>query len=130
MVQTGFWVGRRDWWVMASLWVEEDDLEGVIESLVSVGCTGEDAREVASVLSAPDTGYTYTDYKGKFTLAFVSRGASMEQFYDTVQHEQKHIVEHISSFYGVDPKSEESAYLQGEIGRLLFPAVKLILCPN
>ena len=130
MVQTGFWVGRRDWWVMASLWVEEDNLESVIESLVSVGCTEENAREVASVLSAPDTGYTYTDYIGKFTLAFVSRGSSMEQFYDTVQHEQKHVVEHISSFYGVNPKSEESAYLQGEIGRLLFPSVKLILCSN
>ena len=86
--------------------------------------------KVARTLSEPDTGYTYTDYDGRFTLAFVARGSSPEQFYDTVQHETKHIVEHIGSFYGVDPKSEESAYLQGEVGRMLFPAVAAVLCPS
>lgn len=131
MVQTGFFLGNRDWWVMATLWIDGDEeLDKVVESLLPVGCSKESALDVASVLSEPDTGYTYTDYGGRFTLAFVSRGSSMEQFYDTVQHEQKHIVEHISSYFGVDPKSEESAYLQGEVGRLLFPSVAAIICPG
>lgn len=42
----------------------------------------------------------------------------------------KHAVEHISSYYGVDPKSETAAYLQGEIARNLFPAVAMAVCPR
>lgn len=91
---------------------------------------GEKKSYVVAYLSEPDTGYTYTDYDGRFTLAFVARGSSPEQFYDTVQHEQKHIVEHIGTYFGVDPKSEESAYLQGEVGRMLFPSVAAIICPG
>ena len=36
----------------------------------------------------------------------------------------------IGGFYGVDPKSEEAAYLQGEMSRKMFPAVALAVCPK
>lgn len=36
----------------------------------------------------------------------------------------------MSEYYGVNPKSEEAAYLAGEIGRLLFPAAAYVLCPE
>jgi hypothetical protein len=45
-------------------------------------------------------------------------------------HELKHCVEHISDYYGVNPKSETAAYLQGEIARNLFPAVAMAVCPK
>lgn len=55
---------------------------------------------------------------------------SPEELYDTITHETKHVVEHISSFYDVDPKSEEAAYLQGEISKKMFPAVAMAVCPK
>ena len=45
-------------------------------------------------------------------------------------YETKHAVEHISSYYDVDPKSEQAAYLQGEISKKLFPAVAIAVCPK
>ena len=131
MVQTGFWIGRQDWWVMASLGIDgKEDLSEVHNALLSVGVPDYKVREVCMNLSVPNTGYTYTDYDGQFTLIFVSRATSPEQMYDSVDHEKKHAVEHISTFYGVDPKSEEAAYLAGELGRLLFPAVAMVVCPR
>ena len=50
--------------------------------------------------------------------------------YDSVAHEKKHAVEHISNYYGVDPKSEQAAYLQGELSKQLFPAIALAVCPK
>ncbi len=41
-----------------------------------------------------------------------------------------YIVEHLSEEYGVNPKEELSAYLQGELGRKLFPAASIVLCPH
>ena len=131
MVQTGFYLGRNDWWIMASIGIEDrEDLRDVYEALLSIGAPDYKAQEVCMTLSQPNTGYTYTNYDGHYTLMFVSRATSDAQMYDTIDHEKKHVVEHISDYYGVDPKSEEAAYLAGEIGRLLFPAVAYVLCPR
>lgn len=129
MVQTGFWIGDRDWWVMASLGIEERNLREVYEGLRSVGLPVGKVRAVCDVLSEPNSGYTYTDYDGKYTLIYVSRATSAEQMFDSVEHELNHAVEHISTYYGVNPKSEEASYLAGELGRLLWPAAAYVLCP-
>ena len=116
---------------MASIDINgREDIRDVYWSLLSVGCPDYKAREVCSTLSQPNTGYTYTDYDGRYTLIFVSKATSTSQMYDSLIHEQKHAVEHISEYYGVNPKSEEAAYLAGEIGRLLFPAAAYVLCPE
>ena len=129
MVQTGFHIGRRDWWVMASLDIDgRRDLRDVHEALLASGCPNYKAQEVCMELSKPNTGYTWTDYDGHFSLMFVSKATSAEQMNSTIDHEKKHVVEHISNYYNVDPKSETSAYLQGELGRLLHPAVSYVLC--
>lgn len=131
MVQTGFYLGNRDWWVMASLGIDgTEDLREVYESLLSVGCPDYKAREVCMTLSQPNKGYTLTDYNGKYSLMFVSRATDASQMYDSIDHEKKHIVEHVSNYYGVDPKSEEAAYLAGELGRLIFPAATYMICPK
>ena len=130
MVQTGFWLGRRDWWVMASLGIDDGDLRDVYEGLRSVGLSERKVREVCDALSEPNNGYTYTDYDGKYTLIYASRATSAEQMFDTIEHELNHAVEHISSYYGVDPKSEEASYLAGELGRLIWPAAAWVLCPR
>ena len=130
MVQTGFWIGNRDWWVMATLGVDDGDLREVYEGLRSVGLSEQKVREVCDALSEPNNGYTYTDYDGKYTLIYASRATSAEQMFDTIEHELNHAVEHISSYYGVDPKSEEASYLAGELGRLIWPAAAWVLCPR
>jgi len=130
MIQTGFWLGNRDWWVMASLGVSDtEDLNEVYEALLSVGLPDYKVREVCMTLSRPDTGYTYTDYDGHFTLIFVSKATSAEEMYDSIDHEKHHAVEHICEYYNVNPRSEETAYLAGELGRLLFPAASYVVCP-
>ena len=106
------------------------DLNEVYESLLSVGLPDYKAQEVCMTLSKPNSGYTLTDYLGKFSLVFIGRTFDASQMYDSIDHEKKHLVEHISNYYGVDPKSEESAYLSGELGRLIWPAAARVLCPK
>ena len=45
-------------------------------------------------------------------------------------HERGISMDYISSFYGVHPKSETAAYLQGEIARNMFPAIAMAVCPR
>lgn len=131
MVQTGFWLGDRAWWIMASFGVSgADELNDVYESLLSVGVPDYKAREVCMTLSKPNKGYTFTDYDGRYSLMFASRGTDVDELYDSIDHEKRHVLAHIEYYYDVDPKSEEAAYLAGELGRLLFPAIAMSVCPN
>ena len=128
MVQTGFWIGNRDWWIMAQFDISSAELQDVYEVLLSVGVPGYKAHEVCQVLSRPNKGYTYTDYDGRFSLMFASEGTDIDELYDSIDHEKRHVLAHIEYYYGVEPKSEEAAYLAGELGRLLFPAIAIAVC--
>ncbi len=130
MIQSGFYIGERDWWIMASLDVREKDLGDIYKTLLACGCPDNEAQKACMVLARMDSGYTYTDLEGQYTLMFASQATSAEEMFDTIIHELKHVTEHISSFYGVYPKSERAAYLQGEIARKLFPGVAMAVCPK
>lgn len=131
MVQSGFYLGRRDWWVMTFFDIDgEEDLAEVYEALMASGCSDNGAQEACMVLSQWNKGYTWTDYDGRFSLIFTSKATSAEQMYDSISHECNHVVEHISTYYGVDPKSETAAYLSGELARLIWPAAAYVLCPR
>lgn len=129
MIQQGFSIGDNDWRLTIYYDVRERNLNEVYHSLLANGCDNHRAQRACMVLSRPDKGYTYTNFDKHTTIVFISRTTDAEQMYDSIQHETKHVVEHISEYYDVDPKSEESAYLQGEIARLMFPAAVIVACP-
>ena len=131
MVQFGFYLGERDWWIMGFLDIKgEKDLSKTYGTLLASGCPDYKAQEACMILSKENTGYTYTDFDAHTSLLFVSRATSAEQMFDSILHEVKHLTEHISEYYGLNPKEELSAYLQGELGRKLFPAASIVLCPH
>jgi hypothetical protein len=130
MIQTGFYIGERDWWIMASLNVAEKDLGDIFNALLACGCSNDEAQKACVVLSRKNSGFTLTNMEEQYTLMFASVATSPEELFDTITHETKHAVEHISSYYDVDPKSEQAAYLQGEISKKLFPAVAIAVCPK
>lgn len=130
MVETGFHIGDNDWWVMAFFDIKTgSELNEAYRTLLAAGCENDEAQRACMVLSGWNGGYTFTDFDAHATFMFVGKATSAEQMYDSVQHEVKHVVEHISEYYGVEPKSEESAYLQGELSRKMFPAVAIVVCP-
>lgn len=108
----------------------DEDLDEVEETLIAAGQKPAYAQKVVNELMWPNTGYTYTRFGDHLSIICISEATSYEEIYDTTQHELKHIVEHLSLYYGVDPKSEKAAYLQGEIARNMYKAVALFMCPK
>lgn len=130
MIKQGFHIGNRDWWVMVYYDVEPHNLTEIEGVLLASGCTREQAEDAIGNLQHPNTGFTLTDYQGKNSVIIISHATSSEQMFDTIVHEIKHLTEHISNYYDLDPKEELAAYLQGEVGRNMWCAAALILCPH
>ena len=131
MIQQGFYVGKeRKWYVMCTYDLrKERDFEELHKTLAKFHFHTDAIAEVEKTLRKPNTGFTYTDFEDGVTFVFVSHSTSAEQMYDTIQHELKHITEHISEYWRIDARSEEAAYLQGTIAKKMFPAVVAAVCP-
>lgn len=130
MITQGFHLGERDWWVMAVYDIRtEAELNEAYRTLLAAGCADDEAQRACIALSGWNGGFTFTSFDDHATYMFIGKATSAEEMYDSCQHEMKHAVEHISEFYGVEPKSEESAYLQGELSRKMFSAVAMAVCP-
>ena len=97
MIRQGFSVGDKRWYVMGYYDVKtENDFEEVRIALLSSGCDEGLVEDAVENLRLKDSGFTFTNKKEKNSIIFVSESTSPEQAYDTIQHELKHGVEHIS----------------------------------
>lgn len=128
MIEQGFHIGDRDWWVMVYYDVRTpDDLRKVEGALMASGCPDNSISEAIDNLRGWNRGYTFTNFNAKASVMVMSKATSPEQMFDSIVHELKHLAEHIGEYYGVDSTSELSAYLQGEVGRKMWPAAAMAL---
>lgn len=130
MIKQGFHIGNRDWWVMVYYDVEPHNLTEIEGVLLSSGVNRDEAETTCRNLRQVDTGFTLTNYNDRNSIIVISHASSSEQMFDTIVHEIKHLTEHISNYYGIDPKEELAAYLQGEVGRNMWCAASMVLCPK
>lgn len=131
MIEQGFHIGKRDWWVMVYYNVRTDsDRERVADALTAAGCLPENVMQAVENLDGYNSGYTFTNFSRRLTIMAIGKTTSAEQMFDSILHEIKHLAEHLGEYFGVNPQSELSAYLQGEVGRKMWPAAAIVLCPE
>jgi hypothetical protein len=134
MIEQGFYIKDNilePWWVMVFYNVKtEDDYQKVYGSLLAIGETYEKAQEAIEMLNKPNTGFISSDMKNRNSIIIISNATSFDEMFNTVTHEIKHLTEHISTYFGYNPKGEKAAYIQGEIGQKMYKAVALSICPK
>lgn len=73
-----------------------------------------------------NTGLTFS--KGRKSIIVIGRAESAGQFLNTLVHEISHLSKHIAKRYGIDPHSEEVAYIIGDTLSMLYNTVSRYLC--
>lgn len=131
MIEQGFQIGNRNWWVMVYYDAKTPaDLRKVEGALTASGCPRRMIDEAMENLKGWNRGYTFTDFSRRVSILVIGKADSAEQMFDSVVHEMKHLAEHVGEYYGVNSREELSAYLQGEVGRKMWPAAAMVLCPK
>jgi hypothetical protein len=123
-----FNIGDDDWGIVLCYDYDMLDYDRIWSILRATGMPDEKAQAAMGILSKQDTGMTYTLFPEMMSFLFIGNASSDAEWFDTLIHELKHVVEHISEFYRVEPTSEPAAYLQGEIGRQMFPLIMRKMC--
>lgn len=119
------------WWRVTVFYIPgEEDMREVIGAYRGIGCPKEDIAKIQDVFPHRiNKGVTYTSGYLRHSVTIIGRATSWDQFFDTVLHEVRHIVDDIVAWYDVMNYGEPPAYLQGEIGRMMAPAILRIACP-
>lgn len=116
---------KYNWNVEVYIILEQADNNRIMKSLAEMKCS-EDIMYKAyeNLRSEEDTGFTYTNSNKRHSLMVINKSSSMYEFINTYNHEKNHVEMHICEELGIDPYSEEAAYLSGELAQRLFlPAV-------
>ena len=120
------------WWrvtVFYHPWPE--DVREVTDAYEELGCPLEDVMKIRWIVGRGimNKGATYSSGSQRRSVVVIGRATSWEQFFDTVTHELRHVVDDIMLWYYVENLGEPPAYTQGEIGRQMARVIRDIACP-
>lgn len=119
------------YWLATVIYVpQEDDMPAVADALADLGCPDDDIfRTWHDMTEGWNNGYTWSNPSRRRSITLIGRAWNWEQFFNTVMHETKHLVDEITAAYDIMNYGEPPAYLQGFIGQRMAPAIRRIVCP-
>ena len=119
------------YWLATVIYVPlEQDMPAVAEAMVRLGCPQEDIGKTWHLMTQEwNKGYTWSNPSRRRSITLIGRAWNWGEFFNTVLHETKHLVDEITAAYDVMNYGEPPAYLQGFLGQRMAPAIRRIICP-
>lgn len=104
--------------------------EEILDDLISIGCKGEMLRDAKENLwrGAVNSGMTYSNLETRQTIMVIGLTSSAGEYWNSIDHERNHLLQHIAQCCGIDIYGEEISYISGEFIRSVYnsPARELL----
>lgn len=122
MFAAHMYIPNYDWDVVMYFDVTRRDTDEVLDALHRIDCPRAVMRQSQRQIESGsyNEGFTYSNYDSKTTIISIGRVDSLAEFFNTFSHEREHLVAHIAEYHGIDMRSEEAAYLYGDITEMLY----------
>lgn len=105
-------IPKYDWKACLYFHVAPRDEDEIHEALEKIGAP---SWVHARMRLDTDTGFTYSNRKRGKSVVVICQASCPCEWRDTISHEKFHLTMHIISERGIDPMSEEAAYLAGDL---------------
>ena len=120
-----------NWNVKVFYVVDLIPIDYIIKQLEEIECSESDIKSAIDVLDSGDNrGITFSNNETRKSVIVIGETSCPAEFSHSFDHEKLHLVMHIAKQDGIDPFSEELAYLAGDIGFKTFPIAKYFLCEH
>lgn len=121
-----------NWKVRVFYIVDLIPIDFIIEELEGIGCSKEDIDLAVAVLDSEDEnkGITFSNFNDRESIIVIGETSCPAEFAHSYDHEKLHLAMHIARIDGIDPFSEELAYLAGDISFNMFKVAKMFLCEH
>lgn len=130
MIVQDIYLERVRWHVRVYYAVTTYYADEIIDELISLGCKGSDLVKARNSLweSKLDTGLTYSNMERHETVMVIAKASKAEEYWNSIDHEKNHLLQHIALTYDMDPYGEEISYISGEFLRSVYRMAKGLLC--
>lgn len=130
MRRVNFILPKYDWHVRVFMPVSSLNVTEIMAALNKAGISQKNLRSAYECVMKEEfnCGLTFSNPRDRQSVMVVGVASSVDEFYNTLQHEQTHLAMHIAEENGIDVGSEEFAYLVGDIARMIFPVAEPFLC--
>jgi len=106
------------WSVEVFIILSQPNIEDIMSAVEHAGGSQKVLKQAyANLMEDYNSGFTYTSSKYRKSIMVVNRSSSMEEFINTYNHEKNHVEMHMCEELGIDPYSEEAAYLSGNMAQ-------------
>lgn len=121
----------RGWTVDFLFAHRRNDPEGVLACLRSYDAPPDVMAEAEFLMSAgPNCGFTFSNGYRKTALTWVGPQATGAEWINTTIHEIVHVAMAVALDQGIDPYTEEMAYLVGDISQELSDLLCRLACDH
>jgi len=104
--------------------ISEENFDEIGEWIEALGAKPREIRRTKKLLRQLNKGFTFSSQSLRMSVMVIGGAASLEQWWDTVSHEVDHLQDAVMEYYDVAPGTEDAAWLQGYIMRLIVKALR------
>lgn len=133
MILQDIYLKRIDWHVRVYHAVDAFWADEITDDLITIGCKGENLKKAKKNLwsGLPDNGITFTNPEIRRTLMVIGFTSNGAEYWNTINHELQHMLDHIGSALGLSQHGETIAYVSGEFMREVYNSdAKALLCDS
>lgn len=120
------------WYITVFYIIDEVVIEEIVDSLKYIKCEDNIIEEIKESLyhEIENIGFTFTNAEDNMSVVIIGQTSSGAEFQNTYDHEKGHLATHIATKLGIDPYSEGMQYLNGAIGKAMFPVAQYLICDS
>ena len=104
--------------------IGKDNLDEIGEWIEALGASRKEIKRTQRLLQTPNKGFTFSKESLRMSVVCIGNTTSLEQWWDTLSHEIDHLQDAVMQYYDVEAGTEDAAWLQGYIMRLIVKALR------
>lgn len=115
MIRHDTYIRKYDWEVTLFYNAKPHDASYIMRVLWQRGLDAADYYNAQKLLHSgrPDEGLTYNNPRTRSSVVVIGHVSDIWELIDTIEHEGRHLIQGICNAYGINPSSEEAAYMEG-----------------
>lgn len=121
MIRQDVYISTYDWHVTVFYNAKPHDASEIMRCLWDRGIAPENYWEAQKLLRSGrrNEGLTYNNPHHNSSVVVIGHVSDVWEWIDTIEHEGRHLVQGICNAYQIDPNSEDAAYMEGRIFKLI-----------
>ena len=104
--------------------IGEENFDEIGEWITALCAKPREIKRTKKLLRQLNKGFTFSSSGLRMSVMVIGGATSLEQWWDTVSHEVDHLQDTVMEYYDVVPGTEDAAWLQGYIMRLIVKALR------